>query len=102
MARAASGVSQAISVYMRRPKARRSIRRLRRSVRAIFSLLEAMGGVAIAVVSSRQWKRRQPGFATDDPGLVGRRQLVGGIQGAQVHFDLVAGAPEDGRAAAGT
>src|SRR5262249_25488575 len=33
---------------------------------------------------------------------VGRHQLVGGIQGSQVHLDFVGGASENGRAAAGT
>src|SRR6185503_863356 len=45
---------------------------------------------------------RQPGLATDDPAFVGWHQLVGSIEGSQVHFDLVCGAREDGRAAAGT
>ena len=65
-------------------------------------LLEATRGVTIAVVSSRERKRRQPGLATDDPAFVGWHQLVRGIQGSQVHFDFVRGAPENGRAAAGT
>src|SRR3546814_4015183 len=52
--------------------------------------------------SSRERKRRQPGLATDGPEFVGRHQLVGGIQVSQVHFDFVAGACENGRAAAGT
>src|SRR5262245_36501662 len=65
-------------------------------------LLEATRGVAIAVVSSRARERRQPGLATDDPELVGWFQLVRGVQGPQVHFDLVAAASEDGRATAGT
>src|SRR5690606_30420650 len=56
-------------------------------------------GVAIALVSSRERKRRQPGFAADGPELVGRPQLVGGIQGAQAHLDLVGGAREHGGAA---
>src|SRR5450631_3800470 len=43
-------------------------------------LLKAKGGIAIAVVSSRHRKRRQPGFATGDPELVGWPQLVRGIQ----------------------
>ncbi len=55
-------------------------------------LLEATPFVTIAVVSSRERKRRQPGLATDGPELVGRRQLVRGIQGSEVHFDLVRGA----------
>src|SRR5262249_8572881 len=56
----------------------------------------------IALVPSLERKRRQPGFAADDPAFVGRHQLVGGIQGSQVHFDLVRGARENGGAAAGT
>src|SRR5207302_10805722 len=65
-------------------------------------LLEATRGVTIAVVSSREWKRRQPGLATDDPAFVGWHQLVRGIQGSYVHFDFVCAASENGRAAAGT
>jgi len=63
--------------------------------------LEATAGVTIALVSSLERKRRQPGFTTDDPAFVGWHQLVGGIQGSQVHFDFVGGACENGRAAAG-
>ena len=65
-------------------------------------LLKATRGVTIAVVSSRERKRRQPGLATDDPAFVGWHQLVRGIQGSQVHFDFVGAACENGRAAAGT
>src|SRR5438094_7105036 len=65
-------------------------------------LLKATRGVTIALVSSRERKRRQPGLATDDPAFVGRHQLVRGIQGSQVHFDFVCAACENGRAAAGT
>jgi len=57
--------------------------------------------VTIAVVSSRERKRRQPRLATDDPAFVGRHQLVRRIQGSQVHFDFVSGACENRRAAAG-
>jgi hypothetical protein len=45
-------------------------------------LLKATRGVTIAVVSSRERKRRQPGLATDDPAFVGWHQLVWGIQGS--------------------
>ena len=65
-------------------------------------LLDATRGVTIAVVSSRERKRRQPRLATDDPAFVGRHQLVGGVQGSQIHFDFVSAACENGRAAAGT
>src|SRR5258705_12869947 len=57
-------------------------------------LLKATRGVTIALVSSRERKRRQPGLATDDPAFVGWHQLVRGIQGSQVHFDFVGGASE--------
>src|SRR6185437_10777491 len=63
---------------------------------------KATRGVTIALVSSRERKRRQPGLATDDPAFVGWHQLVRGIQGSQVHFDFVCGTSENGRAAAGT
>src|SRR5438105_5092020 len=63
---------------------------------------KATRGVRIALVSSRERERGQPGLATDDPAFVGWRQLVRGIQGSQVHFDFVGGACENGRAAAGT
>src|SRR5882672_5806531 len=46
------------------------------------SLLKATRGVTIALVSSRQRKRRQPGLATDDPAFVRWHQLVRGIQGS--------------------
>src|SRR3989304_4790600 len=62
-------------------------------------LLKATRGVTIAVVSSRERKRRQPGLATDDPAFVGWHQLVRGIQGSYVHFDFVCAASENGRAA---
>jgi hypothetical protein len=65
-------------------------------------LLKATCGVPITFVSSRERKRRQPGLATDDPAFIGWHQSVGGIQATQVHFDLVCGAPENRRAAAGT
>ena len=45
-------------------------------------LLEPTRGVTIALVSSRERKRRQPGLAADDPELVGRPQLVRRIEGA--------------------
>jgi hypothetical protein len=64
--------------------------------------LKATRGVAIALVSSGERKRRQPGLATDDPAFVGWRQLVRGVKGSEVHFDFIVGAGEDGRAAAGT
>src|SRR5256886_12164428 len=63
-------------------------------------LLKATRRVTIALVSSRERKRRQPGLATDDPAFVGWHQLVGGIQGSEVHFDLIGGACENRRAAA--
>src|SRR5687767_7681893 len=39
-------------------------------------LLKATRGVTIALVSSRERKRRQPGLATDRPEFVGWHQLV--------------------------
>src|SRR5262245_38776268 len=60
---------------------------------------EAAGGVTIALVSSRERKRRQPGLATDGPELIRRLQLVRGIEASQVHPDLVRGKSEYGRAA---
>src|SRR5882672_12883057 len=65
-------------------------------------VLKATRGVTIALVSSLERKRRQPGLATDGPEFVGWLQLVRGIQRSQVHFDFVCGACENGRAAAGT
>jgi len=65
-------------------------------------LLKAARGVTIALVSFRERKRRQPGLAADGPEFVGRRQLVGGIQGSQVHLNFVRAARENRRAAAGT
>src|SRR5262252_5597081 len=75
---------------------------MREEARHVGLRLEATRGVTIAVVSSRERKWRQPGLATDDPAFVGRHQLVGRVQGSQVHLDFVCGACEDRRAAAGT
>src|SRR6202171_597363 len=77
-------------------------RRSSAAARCSSSRSKATRGVTIALVSSRERKRRQPGLATDDPAFVGWHQLVRGIQGSQVHFDFVCGACENGRAAAGT
>jgi hypothetical protein len=65
-------------------------------------VLDPSRGLAITLVPSRERKRRQPGFAADGPAFVRRDQLIGGIERAQVHFDFVAGAREDRRAAART
>jgi hypothetical protein len=65
-------------------------------------LLEAARGVTIAVVSSRERKRRQPGLATDDPAFVGRHQLVRRVQASKVHADLVCPPSENRRAATRT
>tara|TARA_R100001244_G_scaffold64627_3_gene53463 strand:- start:7109 stop:7627 length:519 start_codon:yes stop_codon:yes gene_type:complete len=75
---------------------------LHRADTADWLLLNAPRGVTIARVSSRERKRRQPGFAPHGPEFVGGYQLVRGIQGAQIHFDLVCGTGENGRAAART
>src|SRR5215207_4658499 len=63
------------------------------------SLFKAARRLAVAFIVSFQRKRRQPGFAANDPVLVGRHQLVGGVQRSQMHFDLVVIAREDRRAA---
>ncbi len=68
----------------------------------IDSLLKTTRGGAIAIVASRERKRRQPRLATDGPEFVGWPQLVRGVQGSYVHFDFVCAASENGRAAAGT
>src|SRR3546814_9488325 len=47
-------------------------------------------------------KRRQPRLPTNGPAFVGRHHLVGRVEAAQMHLDLVAAAGEDRRAAAGT
>jgi hypothetical protein len=73
-----------------------------RTFAGIALVLKSARGVTIALISSCERKRRQPGLAADDPAFVGWHQLVGGIQGSQVDFDFVSGASEDGRAAAGT
>src|SRR5579864_8858838 len=65
-------------------------------------LLKATSGVTVALVSSRERKRRQPRLATDDPAFVGWLQLVRGIQASQVHSDFVGPASENRRTAAGT
>ena len=55
---------------------------------------------------SRSYRRVSGKAATrirdGDPAFVGRHQLIGGIQGSQVHFDFVGAAGENRRAAAGT
>ena len=67
-----------------------------------YLLLKSPRAIPIALVSSRERKRRQPGLAADGPEFVGRRQLVRRIQRSQVHFDFVCAACENGRAAART
>jgi hypothetical protein len=52
-------------------------------------LLKATRGLAIAVVSSREWKRRQPGLATDDPAFVAAWNAHLEIP----HFSRARGAP---------
>lgn len=69
-------------------------------IRRLF--LETALGLAIPLISSRPWERRKPGFSPYRPEFVGRFQLIGRIQGTQVHFDFIPGAGKDGRAAAGT
>ena len=59
------------------------------------------GSVAIALEVVRERKRRQPGLALYDPALVGWHQLVGSVQGSQVHFDFVRGTREYRRSASG-
>lgn len=63
-------------------------------------LFAAVGRITIAGVSSRERKWRQPGLAAGGPKLIGRHQLVGSIQRAEIHFDLVRSATEDGRSTA--
>src|SRR5690349_20221025 len=65
-------------------------------------LVKAARGVAIPLVPPCQRKRRQPALAADDPALVRRRQLIGGIERSEIHFDLIFAASENRRAAAGT
>jgi len=69
----------------RRATARRPSRRAR-PLKTLSSprngAFKATRDVTIAVVSSRERKRRQPGLATDDPAFVGWHQLVRGIQGS--------------------
>src|SRR5690606_25925652 len=54
----------------------------------------------IPQVMPGQRKRRQPGLAPDDPAFVGRQQLIGRVQRAQVHLDFIAAAGEHRGAAA--
>src|SRR3546814_11955364 len=63
--------------------------------------LGATRGLTVALVSPRERERRQPGFATDGPLLIGRNQMVGGVQGPEDHVDLVPAASEARRAAVG-
>jgi len=67
-----------------------------------YLFLKASRDVAITLVSFRERKRRQPGLAVDDPAFIAWLQLVGRIQGSQVHFNFICGTRENGRAAAGT
>ena len=55
---------------------------------------------AVPLVPPLQRERGQPAFPADGPELVGRRELVGGVEGAEVDLGLVAAAAEDGGAAA--
>ena len=50
---------------------------------------------------SLQRERWQPGFAADGPEFVGGRQLVGGVEAAEVHLNLIAADCEHRRAAGG-
>ena len=70
------------------------------SPRSCGLLVESTCGVAIALISRRERKRRQPGLATDNPAFVRRHQLVRSIQRSEAHFDFVGGACKDGRSAA--
>src|SRR3954452_3382408 len=85
-----------------RPSPRCSARRPDRPPADTARLLVAARGLAGAVVAAVERTQRQPGLATDGPDLVGGDQLVGGVEGAEVHLDLVGATREDGRAAAGT
>ena len=77
-----SNHSRTISSSLTRPRPSGSTSGTAPSHRSCDLLLKATCGVAIAVVSSRERKRRQPRLATDDPAFVGWHQLVRGIQGS--------------------
>src|SRR5690348_15625040 len=64
-------------------------------------VLAPAGALAVAFVGMLERERRQPGFAAHGPQLVGRRHLVGGVERAEAHLDLVAAAAEHRRAAVG-
>src|SRR5690606_5565165 len=55
----------------------------------------------IALESVIQRERGQPGLAPDSPQLVGRLELVRGVQRAQIDFHFLCAAPKDRGAAAG-
>lgn len=55
--------------------------------------------LAVALISPLEREGRQPGFAADGPEFVGRRQLVRGVEAADIHGDFVFRGSEEGRAA---
>lgn len=63
---------------------------------AVSHILFLITTLRIALVSSRERKRRQPGLAPDGPALVGRHQLAGGIQRSKMYFDFIRAARENG------
>lgn len=74
--------------------------RISSSIHPCGLLFKATRGITVAFVSPLDRKWRQPGLATNGPAFVGRRQLVGSVQGSEVHFDFVRRASENGRSAA--
>src|SRR3569833_4120065 len=67
---------------------------------SIRSVLRPSFAAAVAFVKMGDGEGREPGFAAHGPAFVGRRELVGFVQRAEVHFDLVAVAVEQRAAAA--
>jgi len=58
--------------------------------------------LSIVLVSPGERKRRKPRLPTHGPAFVRWRELVGRVERAEVHFDLVTRASEDRRPALGT
>lgn len=54
-----------------------------------FSRFRPTCSAAVLCIVASQRKLRQPAFAPHGPVFIGGRELIGGIQGSQMHFDLV-------------
>jgi hypothetical protein len=68
-------------------------------MRKTASWLPPARALAIVLIVARDVERREPVLATDDPELVGRAQLIGRVEAAEMNLYLVAAATEQRGAA---